>query len=357
MTTGGPREWLPQALARLIGGIRGLRRRSDGREHVVVIRIDGLGDAVLTLPFLEALRQRTPEARIDLIVSASAASLLRSCRFVDRTHGYRDPLPDGGQSNDGLFQKVRFLEAALDRSIPDRILLPRTGPDYWGAHQLARLTGSPCIIGPPLVTGLHEALAPLTLLGPPQPAVGSPVLDIDAAAQEQARSLLGAAAGPWLAVAAGAREEKRRWPAERFLSVSRRFVASFPNLRIVWLGAAADPGPPTDDALDLRGRTDPATLAAVLQKCSFTLANDSGPAHIAAAAGSRVAVISCHPRRGAPTSDNSPERFAPLGGRVEITQPESAADGCDVECRSRSAHCVLAVSEDAVHASLQRLAS
>src|SRR5579859_5717875 len=51
--------------------------------RILVIRVGDMGDALLATPMLRALRNRYPAARIDLLASASAATLLAECPLID----------------------------------------------------------------------------------------------------------------------------------------------------------------------------------------------------------------------------------------------------------------------------------
>src|SRR5262245_58505846 len=53
---------------------------------ILVLRGGALGDLVVTLPALAALRQRWPEARIELIGNAAAAELARTRGLLDGVH-------------------------------------------------------------------------------------------------------------------------------------------------------------------------------------------------------------------------------------------------------------------------------
>ena len=51
---------------------------------ILVVRLDFIGDWVLTLPFLAGLRQSAPQAEITAVVLTRVHDLARSCRSVDR---------------------------------------------------------------------------------------------------------------------------------------------------------------------------------------------------------------------------------------------------------------------------------
>src|SRR5208337_5093831 len=95
--------------------------------------------------------------------------------------------------------------------------------------------------------------------------------------------------------------------------------------------------------------------AAVLERCQLAVTADSGPMHLAAAAGSAVVEISCHPRAGDAEHYNSPVRLHPWGVPYAVVQPEHAADGCRDSCESTEPHCILEIQPDQVLEAVRRL--
>ena len=51
---------------------------------ILVVRLDFIGDWVLTLPFFAGLRRSAPDAEITVVVLTRVYDLARSCRYVDR---------------------------------------------------------------------------------------------------------------------------------------------------------------------------------------------------------------------------------------------------------------------------------
>jgi heptosyltransferase III len=104
---------------------------------------------------------------------------------------------------------------------------------------------------------------------------------------------------PVLAIGPAAKWRGKRWRAERFAELACRLTAAdgpLPGARVVVLAAAdeqaqvapllaAVPGGVLGGVIDLVGRTDLLTAAAVLRRASLFIGNDTGLMHIAAAAG------------------------------------------------------------------------
>ena len=95
--------------------------------------------------------------------------------------------------------------------------------------------------------------------------------------------------------------------------------------------------------------------AAVLERTNLVIANDSGPMHLAGAAGVPVVEISCHPADGNVLHANAPQRFHPWEERYEVVQPVKAHEPCTGSCEWHDAHCILGVSVEMVTEAVRRL--
>jgi ADP-heptose:LPS heptosyltransferase len=139
---------------------------------------------------------------------------------------------------------------------------------------------------------------------------------------ERAADALLPPGGPVLAIGPAANWRGKQWRAERFAELACRLAGGdgpFSGSRIAVLAAAhehAQAAPllaatPAGRIVDLVGRTDLPTAAAVLRRCLLFIGNDTGLMHIAAAA-------------GAPTlglfGPSPAEQYAPWGRCTAIVQ-------------------------------------
>ena len=154
---------------------------------------------------------------------------------------------------------------------------------------------------------------------------------ISLADQAWARQVLEGFNRPRLVVNAGARWVTKRWSPEKFAAVARLAVDQR-GASIIAVGAPEDR--PFVDAfrvalgdvpwLDLCGRTTLPQLAALAAESDVVLSNDTGPLHLAVAAGARVvAVFTC----------TVPEKTGPYGPRVEVVKSQIwCAGSCIKTC-------------------------
>jgi ADP-heptose:LPS heptosyltransferase len=119
----------------------------------------------------------------------------------------------------------------------------------------------------------------------------------DAAAMARAGELLGDHAAGRVAFQLGASQDYRRWPVSAFVHAGR-VLWSRSGRSPVLLGTAAETHLAREfmdradyPCTDLTGRTDLATLAAVLGHMDFLLTNDTGTMHLAAGLGVPVAAV------------------------------------------------------------------
>jgi len=107
--------------------------------------------------------------------------------------------------------------------------------------------------------------------------------------------------------------------------------------------------------INTAGRTTLRQAAALMQRCALYVGNDTGPMHLAAAAGLRVVEISCHPRDGSRAHPQSPARFGPWRVPHAILQPHAPTAPCTNTCIAEAPHCILNVQVDSVKDAVERL--
>ena len=354
--------------------------------RVLVVRLDRIGDVVLGTAFLRELCRSAPQARVTVVVGPGMRAVLDACTRVDevltydaRAARYLGPLRNA--------HAAAFAARHLWPREFDLAIVPRWDVDYYHAAALAYLSGAPLRLGvservTPIKARLnrgydrfythlshdaevrHEVEHGFALLRQAGGTVAAERLELCpppeavAFAAELLRSHGVTATDRVVAFAPGAGADRRQWPADRLATVAA-WVAAQPRTRVILLGGPGDValGAPLTravggSAIDLVGRASLPQTAAVLQRCALFVGNDSGPLHLAAAAGARVVAVSCHPAGGAAIHENAPERFAPWGVPYTMLRPARPSAPCTDGCDAPHAHCILDVTVDAVRAAV-----
>lgn len=290
--------------------------------HILAIRLDSLGDVLMTTPALAAIKGRHPDIRLTLLTSASGAEAARHVQAIDRclVHAVAWMKPDPGpQPAEATRALVRQLaEQAFDAAIIFTTCTQSALP----AAMLCLLAGIPlrlahCRENPyALLTdwvpdhevcqhGMrHEVQRQLDLVR----AVGYHAADerlrmgLQASDAAQMRALFAAAGGdpdrPYVVVHPGATAASRRYPAERFGRVAEA-VAQATGHQIVFTGSAEE-RPLVEEAaarmrrptpIRLTGRLTLGQFAALIAHARALVCNNTGPAHVAAALGTPVVVL------------------------------------------------------------------
>ena len=351
--------------------------------HVLVARLDSVGDILLTGPAVRAVAASAD--KVTMLVGRGRTAVARLLPGVDDVLEYdapwivADPGPLDPAAVDALVTAVRAAEvdAALiftsfhQSPLPLALLLrlARVGwvgaisDDYPGSlldlrhrmpgfHERERgeptggRGGSSPLMTEPDVPESERALslaraAGFDLPGPARLAVREPLPDVTALVGE----------GPYVVYHPGADAPARRPGAEH----SRALVAALVEAghRVVVTGSPAESTltgfVANGLALDLAGAVDLAGLAALLAGAEVVVAPNTGPAHLAAAVGTPVVSLF------APVVP--PERWAPYGVPVVLLGDQ------DASCRlTRARHCPVpghpcldGIDPDAVVAAVARL--
>lgn len=336
--------------------------------RVILLRFGSLGDVVLGLPAARSLKEAFPAAQIVWLTKAAYRPLLEGQPGVDRVAAIEDAGAGARRLRRFCAGLGRFdLALDLHRNLRSRWCLLALRADrrlaydkdallrrLWAAGWMrARMEGAtPHVV--------DRYLAPLCRLGI-EPAHTVPHLLVAPARAAAAGKLLSEAGvrdpDRIAVVVPGARWPNKRWSPAAFAAVAHELRETV-GLEPVIAGDAADreaaeqvaalvPG----GAAQLAGRTDLALLAAVLARARVVIANDSGPAHLAAAVGSPVVALF------GPTHEAF--GFTPRGARVRVISRDLPCRPCTVHggkrCVRGRRECLEGIGPDEVLAAAHHL--
>ncbi len=274
-----------------------------GVRRILIRGTNWIGDAVLTLAALSAVRNSYPGARIFILVKPWVADIFRLCPLVDEIIVYESP-----GIHEGIGGKLRLAGQLRSYEFDMAILLQNA----FEAALLARLAGIPVRAGyntdarglllthaVPMrreLKKIHQAeyyLQMVQALGCGGPEKG-PFLRLTAEDEKKAETLLrtfglqeqdliigmapGATYGP-----------AKKWRPARFGALAEKLAVEF-GAQTLLFGSAGDRETAKEvqrcsryPLIDLAGGTDLRTAVALMARCRLFISNDSGLMHVAGA--------------------------------------------------------------------------
>ena len=276
----------------------------------LVIAPNWIGDSVMSLPFLRALRAAHPGDGLAVLARRGPAAI------------YRAEGSAGEVLERGAF--VADVAALRRRRFDEAWLLPNS----FRAALYARASGAPRRIGyatdrrgllltralPAPAPTIHQLRDYDTLLEahgipPDREAPRLPIPEAAARKAAQALAAAGLSKDRLVLLAPGsAAAQTKRWPFGRFAALGERLAERRFTCAVVIGPGESELGARVSRAARaplpvLGADLDPVELAAVLKQARLVVSNDSGPMHLAAAVGTPVVALfgPTDPGRTAPT--------------------------------------------------------
>ncbi|HTL48583.1 MAG TPA: glycosyltransferase family 9 protein [Verrucomicrobiae bacterium] len=298
-------------------------------KKILLVRLDHVGDLVMTLPAAARVRGFFPNAEIHWLIPTSYEPLLRpfaqkwNLKLISYQHNWFAREQKSGESCREAKTLIRqFQKENYDLGIDFRgdlrniLLLWRsrirfragygaTGGGFLLTHQPEHDRGAhPSMLSRRLLEslGIPGELHPVPLVRDPQMPEGL----------RECKSL----GHKILAVHPGAAHVEKRWPQERFDAL----IAGVREKDWAWVVIVGDARDKEEIALpralksegvlDMRGKIPLHELPALLSGADLFVGNDSGPGHIAAAQG--VPLISIF------STVNNPEAWKPWSEKLRL---------------------------------------
>jgi lipopolysaccharide heptosyltransferase II len=351
--------------------------------RILLVRVDMIGDLVLTTPAIRALRLAYPDATIDVLAMRASAGVLDGDPDINRiltcdVNAWMAP------ANWLRAETWREIGAFLRETRSPRYDLAISVCGDIGSV-LTRLTGARRRIGyageayphfmtdpapgKRYVTPQHEVRYVLDLAraagGKVEQVEARPTLFVKPDAQATISQVLReqrertGARGPIVAIHPGARNgTAKRWPMRHYAELGDRLVAELDALVVV-TGAPNELALSheimwrmTAPAFDLTGKTSLQELVALMAESDLVITGDSGPMHIACAV--ETPTVALH----GPTD---PAQSGPTGDLALILRHQLWCSPCydpsaTAECRFGNPVCMKLVSpEDVFAAARQQL--
>jgi heptosyltransferase II len=336
-------------------------------QRVLVKEVNWLGDLVMSLPALRAVRRAFPDARLSVLVKAELASFFDGSSWLDEVIPYRV-----GRSLGGLADRRHVVAEIRSRRFDLAILFPRSfEAAFWAAlARVPRRVGFSAdgrglmlthkTVRPAALFRSHQVFDYLYLL---RNTLGidsdrtDVAPDIHAAHRDAMRDWLGTerrSGGPLIAIAAAAAYgPAKEWPVARCAALVDR-LAERHDAECVLVGAPNERGrcemvaaASRRGALVAAGLTSVGQLTALLSLCNGFAGNDSGAMHVAGALGIPTVGI---------FGSTNPQRTGPLGPRTRTLYHRIECSPClERTCRFGHYDCLLRVTPDEVEDALIEL--
>lgn len=349
--------------------------------RLLVFHVGSLGDTLVALPALWAVRDSYPQAHRVMLTKSPARGGIPVGRdilegsglfddfllFDGDHHAYGHNLPRWRKWWGALRLIARLRAGRFDLAV---YLPPSVREPAQVRRDLLffRLAGIACVVGarPPHATGVLEAERLLARLdGSAIKAPSLPRARRDLALGEADRAALDRwlsprlpppGGHPWVAFAPGSNLPAKLWPTERFAAVGRALI----ERHDIWPVVV---GGPEDRAmagqlvqawgrgLSAAGALPVRQSAALLERCRLFIGNDTGTMHLAASCDVPcVALFSARDMAG---------KWEPLGApsvRHQVLRKEVPCAGCMlVRCEERDRLCMRLIEVDEVLAAASAL--
>ncbi len=313
-------------------------------QNILICRTDAIGDALLTLPLVTALKRAWPYARITFLASEYAAGMIERQTGVDEVWTYSALGEHRGWAGRRelsrrifqarfdaaflVFPDPRISWAVFSAGVPQRI---GTGRRWWSflyTHpvRISRARG-----------GRHEADFNLDLvraLGVAAELTPTSLRvwpEAERWAQVYLQNKGSVPATQWIAVHPGGRGSAANWPLTQYRGLVQQLVR-WPQTRVLLTGSMSEQRalhevaegcevPPVilDEPVTLP------QLAALLARMKVVVSGNTGPMHIAAGVGTPT--VSFFP----PAGVTGPERWSPLGNRQVLLSPPVTDAGVNMQ--------------------------
>lgn len=373
------------------------------QESVAIVHLSNhVGDTVMLLPMIEALRRAHPAARITCIVQAPIGALLRLVPSLDAVyelhidHGSTATLQDELKR---LFQILRGFGRDLRHMRPTTCIIPRWGCGYRDL-MLSYVLQAPNRIGfasndfdqtqPPagyrdtlltcMVRGAQRMTDPARFLYLVEQAGLVPPSDPREVDLRPNASMchiaatvdwpaLAARAGlhldrPFAVIAPSASAPQRMWPIERWATLIEGLHLD--GFTVVLLAGKSDahvaqelyacvPQERRNQTTVVAGATSLVESASLIAHSQLFIGSDSGPGHIAGALGIPCVILFIAAEGADPDGPSAPERVRPMGQRVMWCRPAHTVAPCIGYCTAKVAHCILQIEPDQPRRAIQQL--
>lgn len=322
---------------------------------ILIIRLDEIGDVVMTTPFIRELRRNFPKANITLIVKSQTFNLIELCPYVDEILTFNRY---SGRFNFfiNIFKAHSFSKKNLQKEQFDLCIIPRWDTDVYGASYLAyfskakhRIAYSECVSITKSVENkgfdgfftdvitktehLHEVERNLDVLRFLNMSVVSNELEIwddkgisNVLNKENTKTLK-------FVIVTSTSSEFKEWNINNYIDIINK-MARIVAVDVILLGSGERAQRQAKILeknccirCNLVNKTTLRETLTILKQSDLYLGGDTGPTHIAAVAGLMGIALYADNYNENNYGYNCPERFGPWKSNIKVICPKKGEYG------------------------------
>ena len=331
-------------------------------KRVVVRGTNWVGDSVMTLPALRALRRVLPGAEITLVVRPGAKGIFSDVAFIDQLliydrHNAFSVIPQVREWRKRQFDLAVLFQNAFEAAlipflagVPIRLGYATEARQVLLTHPLAlpdwRSTRHEVFYYLYLVTALEQMLFGTSAICESDPDASLTISDARKTEAENLLRAYGVREGePVVALCPGSVNSRaKRWPAEAYAALADKLIDTRRQVLLIGSAGEADVTREVTNRMKqqpvvLTGKTTLDQITSLLSLVDLVVTNDTGPAHIAAALGRPTLVIF------GPTNPLTTRPFAP---EAEILRHPPDCAPCMLRDCPIDHRCMTAITVDEV---------
>ncbi|WP_084420336.1 glycosyltransferase family 9 protein [Henriciella litoralis] len=308
----------------------------ENAQRVLVIKLSALGDFVLALGAMQAIRAKHPKAAITLLTTPPYAELAKATSLFQAIE--TDGRPEGMKATRELLKRIREAkyDIVYDLQTSGRtanyfkaLNLPFRKPPLWSGHA----QGSAYFHDNPSRGEMHSidrlaeqlqvaGIGPEDIEGPWPPMADMSFVRRSQGDKPSFTPQFFSINGPYglIIPGASAHREAKRWPVDCYGELARHIADA--GVTPVIIGSKAESSLAAEilrmepRVRNLVTRTSLFQIITLAEQALFAVGNDTGPMHMAALSGCPGVALFA-------TSESDPARAAPRGAQVIICQADT----------------------------------
>lgn len=365
------------------------KRREECNKSILIVRPEGIGDMVYTIPFLRELKRSFPEYKIDLVCSPIEENMMELCPYINKLFVF-DTRTKEHRFKTLLRRSIRFSKENLIQGKYEMAIAPSyANPGGYIEAWLCFFSGAKRRIGmsekvnekkhkifrgaydifftdvlynKELYHEVENGLNYIKYLGR---KVESNQLELWTSQEDRQAvdkmfkrmHIIGNDIKIIVNLATSALNKD--WPVAYYIQVSKMILKKY-SVSFLLIGAGDKARLYADEYLrsipnvyDFVNKTTMRQTIEIMKQSDLYLGGDTGPLHIAAACGLRGCVIykNAQDYKGEEQM-NAACWFSPWKSAIQVIQPEHALAGCEYGCETIDAHCILEVKPKQVYEEL-----